>query len=52
MWLYSITKALGHEVTRVFSVHYPIHVMRCLVSGFFDPEPPVRFLRARVEILS
>ena len=24
----------------MFSLHYPIYVMRCLVSGFFDPEPP------------
>ena len=51
LWLYSITKALGHEVTRVFSVHYPIHVMRCLVSGFFDPEPPVRFASRLQHIL-
>jgi hypothetical protein len=40
LWLYAITKAIGHEITRVFSSRHPIHVMQCLVSGFFDPEPP------------
>ena len=43
---YLLSKAVGHEITRVFSEHHPIYVVRCLVSGFVEPtvladtEPP------------
>ena len=40
LWLYSITKAIGHEISRVFSMNHAIYVLRCVVSGFFDGSPP------------
>ena len=41
LWLYSLSKAVGHEVTRVYAANFPqLHVVRLLVSGFFAADPP------------
>eukprot|EP01049_Picozoa_sp_SAG25_P010847 SAG25_NODE_1236_length_3529_cov_1.455394_3_plen_131_part_00 len=40
LWLYALTKAAGHEITRLFARSYPsLHVLRFLVSNFVEEEP-------------
>ena len=37
--LYALSKALGLEICRIFSQHYPIHILGMLFSRFVPPEP-------------
>ncbi|MEE2657510.1 MAG: NAD-dependent epimerase/dehydratase family protein [Candidatus Latescibacterota bacterium] len=37
--LYALSKACGQEICRIFSEHYPIHVLCALFLNFRDPEP-------------
>jgi len=39
--LYYMTKGLGHEITRVYSANFPLHVLTCLFGGVSTaPVPP------------
>jgi hypothetical protein len=38
--VYYITKSLGHQITRVFSENFSIHVLTCLFGGVSTPPQP------------
>ena len=42
--LYSFSKGIGHEISRVFSANYPLHVLTTMHGSFpradFDEEYP------------
>jgi nucleoside-diphosphate-sugar epimerase len=38
--LYYMTKGLGHEITRIYSECFPIHVLTCLFGGVSTPPQP------------